>query len=231
MLEWRVITVCGCAIVALLAAWPSGAFQSRLEDRTHSKTEAQANASKPVKPGKRTVWNLDGGVFFATDGHLQNGSCFRLQGQMVAPEFFDGLRRVDTEEGTSYLLHDKVVTEYPDQVEIVLHLLDYPCSTDLKETAVRPPLTREMMSTLHLNFFWKAGVHMHPVEDSRRIGAEVRQLAPYARSAAAQGELAPRYEWNYSFTVNCQNVPLTEDLVLIIENAEHKIAARVAARL
>jgi len=31
--------------------------------------------------------------------------------------------------------------------------------------------------------------------------------------------------------VNSENVPLTNDLVLVIENQEHKIAARVAARL
>src|SRR5690349_3332227 len=119
---WRAISILGSVLSALLATLPACALQSRIEDHTDSKMEARDNAAakpaKPAKTGKRTVWNLDGGVFFATDGHLPNGSCFRLQGQMIAPEFFDGLRRVDTDDGSSYLQRDKVVTEYPEQVQI-----------------------------------------------------------------------------------------------------------------
>jgi len=229
MFGLRAISICGCLLAPFLAA--SAAMpQSRLEDRTDSKIEAKENSAKPVKPGKRTVWNLDGGVFFATDGHLPNGSCFRLMGQMNAPDFFDGLRRVDTDQGSSYLLRNKPVSEYPDQVQIVLHLLDFPCSPDLKETVVRPPLTREMMSTLRLNFYWKDGVHLRPVEDSKRIAATIRKLESYAHGAAAE-ELAPRFEWNYAFSVNSDKVPLSNDLVLVIEDQSHKICARVAGRL
>ena len=200
--------------------------QSRIEDRTGN---LELPAKKVPKSPKRTVWNLDGGVFFATDGHLQNGSCFRLSGQMTAPDFFNGLRRVDTADGATYTLHDKVVTEYPTQVEIILHLLDFPCTTDLKDAAVRPPLTREVMSSLHLNFFWKQGIAMRPVESSKRISASARPLAPYSADAAA--ELAPRFEWNYIFTVASEGVSLTNDLVLIIQDQDRRVAARVAARL
>ena len=229
----RAIAIFGGVLLPLLAVAPAWCFQSRIEDHTDSKIEARENAAKPVKPakpGKRTVWNLDGGVFFATDGHLANGSCFRLSGQMVAPEFFEGLRRVDTDDGSSYLQRDKVVTDYPEQVEIVLHLLDYPCSPDLKDTVVRPPITQEMMSTLRLNFFWKEGVHMMPVGNTRRIGADIRRIGSFATGAAAE-ELTPRFEWDYAFTVASEKVPLTEDLVMVIEDPERKICARVAARL
>src|ERR1700752_640432 len=119
MFAVRAIAIFGGVLLPLLAVAPARCFQARIEDHTDSKIEAHENATakpaKPVKPGKRTVWNLDGGAFFATDGHLPNGSCFRLQGQMIAPEFFEGLRRVDTDEGSSYLQRDKVLTEYPDQ--------------------------------------------------------------------------------------------------------------------
>jgi hypothetical protein len=220
----------GSVLLTYLAAARPRPFQSRLEDRTDSKAESKDKAGK-VKAAKRTVWNLDGGVFFATDGHLPNGSCFRLSGQMNAPDFFDGLRRVDSEDGTIYYLRNQLVTEYPDQVQIVVHVLDFPCTLDLKDSTVRPPITREMMATLRLNFFWKQGVHMRPVEESKRTGADVRRIGTFAAGPAADDELMPRYEWNYAFTVNSENVPLTNDLVLVIEDHEHKIAARVAARL
>jgi len=230
MLARRAISIFGSGLLSCLAAAPAWPFQSRIEERTDSKTEAKAKPAKS-KPEKRTVWNLDGGVFFATDGHLPNGSCFRLSGQMNAPDFFDGLRRVDSEEGTFYFLRSQLVTEYPDEVQVVIHLLDFPCTLDLKETIVRPPITREMMATLRLNFYWKQGVHMRPVQESKRTAAEIKRIGTFAAGPAADDELAPRYEWSYAFTVNSEDIPLTDDLVLVIEDQEHKIAARVAARM
>lgn len=230
MLAWRAISIFGGVLLSCLAAAPTRSFQSRLEERTDSKVEGKEKSAK-AKAAKRTVWNLDGGVFFATDGHLPNGSCFRLSGQMNAPSFFDGLRRVDSEEGTFYYLRNRLVTEYPDEVQIVIHLMDFPCTLDLKDTNARPPITREMMATLRLNFFWKQGVHMRPVEETKRTAAEVRRIGTFLAGPAADEELAPRYEWSYAFTVNSEDISLTNDLVLVIENQEHKIAARVAARL
>ena len=234
MLVLRAISIFSSVLLPLLAAVPACALQSRIEERTDAQAEAKAESKeKPgkPKPAKRTVWNLDGGVFFATDGHLPNGSCFRLSGQMNAPDFFDGLRRLDSEEGTSYYLRSQPVTEYPGEVQIVIRLLDFPCTLDLKDTLVRPPITRETMATLRLNFYWKQGVHMRPVEDTKRTSAEVRRIGTFAAGPAADDELAPRYEWSYAFTVNSENVPLTNDLVLIITGEDGKIAARVAARL
>lgn len=223
-----------CAVF-LWAAW-SGIFlcsadacpppQSRIEDRV---SQPETPKKKAAKVPKRTVWNLDGGVFFATDGHLENGSCFRLSGQLIARDFFDGLRRVDTDGGTTYLLHNKPVTEFPDELLVTFHLLDFPCSRDLKDTAVRPPLTSEIVSGLRLHFYWKDGVALRPVDGSKRVAASVTRLTPYAQQAAE--ELAPRFQWNYTFTVASAGVPITNDLVLIIETEDHKIAARTAARL
>jgi len=42
-------------------------------------------------------------------------SCFRISGGVSAPDFFDGLRRIDTDDGTTYLLNNKPVTEFPDE--------------------------------------------------------------------------------------------------------------------
>jgi hypothetical protein len=199
--------------------------QSRIEDR---KPAPDASGKNP-KAGKHTVWNLDGGVFLTTDGHLPNGSCFRLTGHLNAPDFFDGLRRVDTPDGTYFTLHDKVVTTYPAEVQVALHFLDFPCTLDLKDATVRPPLTPGLLSALRIGFFWKDGIELRPVESSKRVDASARRLTPY--SSDASSELAPRFEWNFDFTVNSESVPLTSDLAIVLETEDHKIAARVAARL
>jgi hypothetical protein len=229
MFALRAISLLCCTLAFLLAASSARALQSRIEDHTDSKIAAKENSKKNHKPGKPIVWNLDGGVFFATDGHLPNGSCFRLSGHMTAPDFFDDLRRIDTDDGTIYKLHDKPVSTYPNELLLTVHLLDFPCTPGLNDSEVRPPLTPEHMSTLRLNFFWKNGVAMRPVDGSKRIDASAKRLVPYSTDAA--NELAPRFEFNYSFAVESDGVPLTNDLVLIIEGQEHQIAARVAARL
>lgn len=226
MLVLRAISIFSGVLLLFLAASPASPLQSRIEDRVN---KPEAPSKKAPKIPKRTVWNLDGGAFFITDGHLENGSCFRLSGQVTAPDFFDGLRRVDTDEGTTYFLREQIVTEFPDELFVTLHLLDAPCSLDLKDTAVRPPITAEIISTLRLNFYWKAGVTMRPVESSKRTAASIRRLTPY--SAQAAEELAPRFEWNYSFIIQSAGVPLNNNLVFIIESEDHKIAARTAARL
>ena len=226
MFSLRAISIFSCVLLPLFAASLASPLQSRIENRS-GKTETPSK--KAPKVPKRTVWNLDGGAFFITDGHLGNGSCFRLSGQVTAPDFFDGLRRVDTDDGTTYFLRDQVVTEFPDELFVTLRLLDAPCSLNLKATAVRPPITPEILSSLRLNFYWKDGVAMRPVESSKRTDASVRRLTPYSSQAAA--ELAPRFEWFYSFTIRSAGVPLTNDLVFIVENEDHKIAARTAARL
>jgi hypothetical protein len=218
-------------LLALLLVPIGAATQSRIEDhKPAAETPAKdAKNGKPAATSKRTVWNLDGGAFFSTDGHMPNGSCFRLSGQMTAPDFFEGLRRVDATEGTFYTLREKVVTLYPAEVLLTLHILDFPCTLDLKDTVVRPPLTRELMSTLRLNFFWKDGIALKPVQLSKRTAASVRRLQPYASNASE--ELAPRFEWNYDFAIGSEGIPLTHNLVIVIENQDRKIAARVAAHL
>ncbi len=223
----RAVFLCAASTsIFLYIADPCPPPQSRIEDRIN---KPEAPQKKSPKVPKRTVWNLDGGVFFATEGHLENGSCFRLSGGVTAPDFFDGLRRIDTDDGTTYLLNNRPVTEFPDELLLTLHLLDYPCSRDLKDTAVRPPLTPEIISALRLHFYWKDGVALRPVDSSKRTNASVTRLAPFAKQA--EDELAPRFQWNYTFTIPSAGVPLTNDLVLIIESEDHKIAARTAARL
>jgi hypothetical protein len=200
--------------------------QSRIEDRVN---QPETTKKKAPKVPKRIVWNLDGGAFFDIDGHLQNGSCFRFSGGVTAPDFFDGLRRVDTDDGSAYFRHDQPVTEFPGELLVTVHLRDSPCSNDLKDTAVRPPLTPEIISALRLHFYWKDGIALRPVEGSKRTTASVTRLMPFAKQA--EDELAPRFQWNYTFTIQSAGVPLTNDLVLIIENEDHKIAARTHARL
>src|SRR5438046_6069043 len=79
----------------------------------------QAKHGKPEKQGKeKSVWNYDGGVFLETDGSLPNGVCFRVHGRMISGDFFDGLKRIDTDKDTIFLRGAETVTKFPDSVTV-----------------------------------------------------------------------------------------------------------------
>src|SRR5215471_16481114 len=89
---------------------------------------------------KDTVWNYDAGIFFATDGSVANGPCFRVTGKVTAPAFFDrpkrvtvfaergypivlarpffdGLKRIDhAEQDTVFRRGGDTLTQYPNEL-------------------------------------------------------------------------------------------------------------------
>src|SRR5260370_16888972 len=64
----------------------------------------------------KSVWNYDGGVFFATDGSLPNGVCFRVSGSVTSPEFFDNLKRIDDGHDTLFRHRLETLTQFPHQL-------------------------------------------------------------------------------------------------------------------
>lgn len=178
---------------------------------------------------RRTVWNLNGGAFFATDGGLANGACFRLAGRVSAPDFFDNLKRIDDAAGTTYRRGSQIVTHFPEKLFVEFFIKDSPCSLELGETSPRPALTREMLARLRLRLFWKKGLAMRPVENAKIIQGAVQPLQPYAPDL--NKELPQRYEWTYSMTVPSAGIPLGDSLVFVLETPDGHYAARVAARL
>ena len=177
----------------------------------------------------KTVWSYDGGVFFATDGSLPNGVCFRVSGEMNAAEFFDHLKRVDDEHGTVFRRGPETVSQFPEALAVSFAIHDQPCKPGLREIEPRAYLTREMMSQLQLSIYWKHGVDLSAVKDVTKVDTRVERVTPYATALAA--ELPQRFEWSYQLAVPSAGVPLTDSLVFVFRTAEGRIAARVAARL
>jgi hypothetical protein len=116
-------------------------------------TPAPALAQKPPKnqkPLPRTVWNYDGGVLFETDGSLPNGACFRVSGRLGAPDFFENLKRVDTEEGTVFRRGAETVSKFPEALLVSYIIRDQPCTLGLEKIAEPVYLTQEMVESLRL---------------------------------------------------------------------------------
>jgi hypothetical protein len=109
----------------------------------------------------------------------------------------------------------------------VIH--DQPCASQMQDAQGRQYLTREMMSTLHLSLFWKRGVALRPAENFKVEFFSVEPIPPYATELA--NELPKRFQWAYELDIPSAGIPLSDSLVLILRNADGRIAARVAARM
>jgi len=57
----------------------------------------------------KNTWSYDGGIFMDTDGELPSGACFRVKGRVTSDDFFENLRREDTNSGTLYRRGNDVV--------------------------------------------------------------------------------------------------------------------------
>src|SRR5579885_1334921 len=153
-----------------------------------------------------------------------------LSGRLTAPEFFNGLKRIDrADAGTVFVRGNQVVTQFPDELRLQFVVFDFPCNIGEKSSPEHKLLTREDVSSLHLALYWKRGVDLRPADHVTMAGFSIEPLVP--PEIAHERHLQERLEWTYVFQVPSRGVPLTDSLVLVIRNREGRIAARVAARL
>ena len=113
----------------------------------------------------KTVWNYDGGVLLETDGSLPNGTCFRVSGRVTAPDFFDNLKRIDSESGTLYLRGTESVAHFPPELRLSFLVHDQSCNPRIHQIGTHHYLTDEMMSGLRISYYWKRGVALRPVKE------------------------------------------------------------------
>ena len=190
----------------------------------------QAKHQKHERPDKdRNVWSYDGGVFFETDGSLPNGVCFRVHGQMISGDFFNGLKRVDTDQSTVFHRGNESVTKFPDSVTVSFSIRDQLCPAVVQQVGARPYLTEKMIGELRLSLYWKHGVDLSVVKGVQQVNSRVDRIQPYAASLAA--DLPARYEWSYQFVVPSAGVSLMDSLAFVFRTPDGRIAARVAGRL
>lgn len=186
--------------------------------------------SLPLPSREKTIWNYDGGLFMVTNGSITDGPCFRLNGRVSASGFFDNLKRIDNKNGAIFRRGNEIVTHFPDQLilSFIVHdQHDRTCPPRIENTGSPVYLTRSLMSSLHLELYWKRGIDLRPVTGVLKKYFSVDPVIP---NAAASG-LPEKLQWSYEFIIPSAGVPLTDSLVLVLRGADNRIAARVAARL
>jgi hypothetical protein len=191
---------------------------------------APAASAGPPGSNDKTTWNYDGGLLIITDGSITSGPCFRLTGRVTAPNFFDNLRREDSKVGTLFHRGRDIVTEFPQKLHVSFVLYDLPCDYSVRQTGARLFLTRAMVSTLRLSFYWKNGLKLRPAAGVVPGHFETRRILP-DRVDPAVADLPEELEWYFEFEVPSEGIPITDSLVVVLHQPSGKIAARAAARM
>jgi hypothetical protein len=177
----------------------------------------------------KNSWSYDGGIFLDTEGALPSGACFRVKGRVMAEDFFENLKREDTNSGTLFRRGNDIVTEFPKRLHLSLSIFDISCDPHMQQTGSRVYLTDEMIRTLRLSFFWKRAMQLRPIRGVVESNGQVRALPWY--SIGLEQELPKRYEWLVEFELPSEGVPLTDNMVLMIHTPDHRLVARGAARM
>lgn len=179
---------------------------------------------------ERSIWNYDGGLQMVTDGSIPSGPCFRVNGRATAPGYFENLKRVDADSGTTIRRGNDIVTEFPAELHLSFLMYDLPCDNQLKDAGgARSYLTVALVSTLRVSFYWKHGMDLRPATGVMLSHRETQRLVPYATALAAQ--LPERFQWEFEFDVPAKGVPVTDSLVVVFRLPDGHIAARAAARM
>jgi hypothetical protein len=177
----------------------------------------------------KTTWNYDGGLQMMTDGSVPSGPCFRLTGRASAPNYFENLKREDSDVGTFIHRGHDIVTEFPGRLHLSFLMYDLPCGYEFKPAGTRAYLTRALVGSMRVTFYWKHGLQMRPAPGIVLSHVETRRIPPYASEYADQ--LPEKLEWEFEFEVPSAGVPVTDSLVIVMLMPDGHIAARAAARM
>src|SRR2546423_12618618 len=189
-------------------------------------------ASLPQPARDKNVWNYEGGVSLITNGSIPDGPCFRINGRVTAPGFFDNLKRIDTDKGAVFRRGMETITSFPDEVLLTFVVRDHydqTCPRRPDDAGAAKCLTRNMMTTLQLYLYWKHGVELRPIANAESKYFAVDPIIPCA--AARAHDLPERFQGSYEYAIPSAGVPLTDSLVLVLRTPEGHMVARVAARL
>jgi len=141
--------------------------------------QQQHKPDKKEKPLKKQVLNFDGGILFATEGGFSELTCFRLDGRVTAPDFFDDFKRIDDENGTEYRSGKEIVTEFPEELHVGFVMFDIPCKNQMAQPGPRQYLTQEMMKSLRFSFYWKRGIELRHIGNVKFAAATAELIAPF----------------------------------------------------
>ncbi|MFZ0584486.1 MAG: hypothetical protein WAN72_16015 [Candidatus Acidiferrales bacterium] len=148
-------------------------------------------------------------------GQIRRGEvCVNLTPALQSGDFFDGLERIDTTQGSEFRKNSRTITNFPDYMIVEMSIRIEECDADIYTPAPTPDFVKGM----HFRVQWKRGVYLRPV------ASVVLERKPVRMDEGDNRML-------FVMTIRDHNVPLTDHLIISVIGPDGKLMSRMSARL
>ena len=150
-----------------------------------------------------------------SNGQIRAGDvCVNFIPVMQSLNFFNGLERIDTPQGSEFRRNSQPVDFFPDYLTIEINIRIEVCDSSLYTPAKTPDVIKGMQFRVQ----WKRGLYLRP---AATVTIERKPLV------MEEGD----NRMLYVIKVRDHNVPLSDHLILSVISASGKIMSRMSARL
>jgi len=158
---------------------------------------------------------------FASQPAAEGRFCLVFGGTIALDDFLQGLQKRETPTGIEFRRGSRSVAYFPENITIAIDAFGASCKQ--KKDPTEP--TAEFMSSLHLDVFWKDGVHVKPVR-------EFSQKAPVPKDVDDLTSSLPKMKmWTYALSVHDDGIPLTSHIIVVISSSGGHTVARLSAQI
>lgn len=156
--------------------------------------------------------------------HTTEDVCLMLGAKVVAGDFFKGLRAHETHEGRTFQKHGRREKFFPERLIVKIVAALDSCVGKGAPGCDRCDfkLDGKFMNSLHFEAYWKHGFDMRKANMDVMSVEQSNDLA----SVEPNAQLL-----KYELSVNAENVPLTDALVVVIITPDGRIVSRLSGRL
>jgi hypothetical protein len=148
-------------------------------------------------------------------GQVRRGDvCVNFIPVLQSAGFFNGLERIDTEQGSEFRKNSRVITNFPDYMTVEMNVRIEDCDTDV----YTPARTPDFVKGMHFRVQWKRGVYLRPVAN---VLIESKPVS------MQEGDNRMRFVMK----IRDHDVPLTDHLIISVIAPDGKLMSRMSARL
>lgn len=152
-------------------------------------------------------------IGFGLQGLVEDGVCYVFGGVISSGDYFRGLRRVDTPDGTVFFKGPIAVAYYPQQLDVTVTAAAARCPPSSPGDSGVWSLPSSFIESLAFEVAWKRGLQMRKV-DRWDISAKER------RSDGI---------WKVRLRVATDKVPLSDHLIVTVKMPGSNSLIRLAA--
>jgi hypothetical protein len=169
-------------------------------------------------------------------GSRLGDTCMAIHAMLSADDYFEGLEAVETSDGRKYRRGSRLVTEFPERLNVTAIIRVIKCGTGVREDAAQ---ARTLLESLRLEAKWKTGMKTRSV---RRLDAHFRQpsyeewrqrptIKKLEKSGIEPEDPVLSGIWYYELAIDDEHVSLMDSLIVTIFFNDGMQIARLSARL